>query len=191
MGSLFIFTRKQRSSAILLVFNAVVALLLYLAAHEYLPNLSYDKNALAELFSVLDIAIWIIEAILIGLALWFWFENKEIRVCVTPTTLSYFDPTFSDVNWQVNVFDIEELKQVSDTRQDYFSNFIVLKNGEKKQLMYGNYRGFDRRKFFNALVLANPKISEPRLANLKISKPQSANPKINKPQSANPKISEP
>ncbi len=157
----FIFIRKQRSSALLLIFNAGVALLMYLAANKYLPDLTSDKNAITQIFDILDIAIWFIEAILIGLAMWFWFENKQIRVCVTPTTLSYFDPTFGDVSWQVNISDITELKQVTDTRQEFFSNLIVLKNGEQKKIMYGNYRGFDRRAFFDALVLVNPNIIVP------------------------------
>jgi hypothetical protein len=172
MTTYFIFTRKQRTSALLLIFNAGVAFLLYMAAHKYLPDLTTDKNALTLLLEVLDIAIWVVEAILLGLALWFWIENKEIRVCITSTTLSYFDPTFSDVSWQVNTSDITELKQVSDTRQEYFSNLIVLKNGEQKQLMYGNYRNFDRRAFFDALVLANPNIIVPeRLYSYKTQKP--------------------
>lgn len=127
----FIFIRKQRSSALLLTFNACVALLMYLAANKYLPDLTSDKNAIKQIFDILDIAIWFIEAILIGLAMWFWLENKQIRVCVTPTTLSYFDPTFGDVSWQVNISDITELKQVTDTRKEFFSNIIVLKNGGK------------------------------------------------------------
>ena len=172
MKTYFIYTRKQRSTALLLVFNAGVALLLYLAAHKYLPVLTSDINALTEFFAVLDIAIWIVEAVLLGLALWFWFENKQIRVSVMPTILSYFDPTFKDVDWKVNVFDIVELKQVSDVRKDFFSNIIVLKNGEQKQLMYGNYRGFDRRAFFDALVLANPKIIIPdSIYSYKIQRP--------------------
>lgn len=172
MTTYFIFTRKQRSSALLLVFNAGVALLLYLAAHKFLPNLTSDRVALTQLLDVLDIAIWVVEAALLGLAMWFWFENKQIRVCVTPTDLSYFDPTFSDVGWQVNIFDIKELKQVSNVRQDFLSNLIVLKNGEQKQLMYGNYRGFDRQGFFDALVLANPNIIVPEnIYSYKIQRP--------------------
>lgn len=161
MTTYFLFTRKQRSSALLLVFNAGVALLLYLAAHKFLPNLTSDRDSTAQLLDVFDIAIWAVEAILLGLAMWFWFENKQIRVCVTANKLCYFDPTFWDVEWQVNVFDIKELKQVSNVRQDSFSNLIVLKNGEQKRLMYGNYRGFDRQAFFDALVLANPNIIVP------------------------------
>lgn len=161
LNNYFLFTRKQRSSALLLLFNAGVVFLLYLAAHKYLPTLTNDTHALTQLLDVLDIAIWFVEVVILGLALWFWFENKEIRVCVTPTTLSTFDPTFKDVSWQVDIFDITELKQVTDTRQDYTKNLIVLKNGEQKQLMYGNYRGFDRRAFFDALVLANPNIIVP------------------------------
>ena len=160
MATHFTFTRKQRSSALLLVFNAGVALVLYEAAHRYLPNLTSDITALNQIFDVLDIAIWFIEAALLGLALWFWCENKEIRVCVSSTKLSYVDPTFSDVSWQVNIDDIIELKQVSDTRQNT-ANLIVLKSGEKKQLMYGNYRGFNRRAFFDALAAANPNIILP------------------------------
>lgn len=161
MTTYFIFIRKQRSSALLLIFNAGVALFMYLAAHKYLPDLTSEKNAITQILDILDIAIWFIEAILVGLAMWFWFENKQIKVCVTSTTLSYFDPTFGDVSWQVNISDITELKQVTDIRQDFFSNLIVLKNGEQKQLMYGNYRGFDRRAFFDALILANPNIVVP------------------------------
>lgn len=117
-----------------------------------------------------------IEAVLLGLALWFWLENKLIKVCVTPDTLSYFDPTFSDVRWQVNIFDISELKQVSDTRQEFASNLLVLKNGEQKQLMYGNYRGFDRFVFFDALVLSNPNIIVPEsIYSYKIQRPLWAN----------------
>jgi hypothetical protein len=67
MATHFIFTRKQRSSALLLVFNAGVALVLYGAAHRYLPNLTSDSTALNELFDVLDIAIWFIEATLVGI----------------------------------------------------------------------------------------------------------------------------
>jgi len=99
MTAHFIFIRKQRSSALLLIFNAVVALLMYWAANNYLPDLTSNKKAITQIFDILDIAIWFIEAILIGLAMWFWFENKQIRVCVTPTTLSYFDLTFGDVSW--------------------------------------------------------------------------------------------
>ena len=160
MATHFTFKRKQRSSALLLVFNAGVALVLYEAAHRYLPNLTSDITALNQIFDVLDIAIWFIEAALLGLALWFWCENKEIRVCVSSTKLSYVDPTFSDVSWQVNIDDITELKQVSDTRQNT-ANLIVLKSGEKKQLMYGNYCGFNRRAFFDALAAANPNIILP------------------------------
>jgi hypothetical protein len=172
MTALFIFTRKQRASALLLFFNAGVAFLMYLAAHKYLPSLTNDTKGLTEIFEILDIAIWVIEAVLLGLALWFWFENKEIKVCVTPTTLSYCDPTFTDVSWQVSVSDIVELRQVTDSRQDYTSNLIVLKNGEQKQLMYGNYRGFYRRAFFTALVSANPKIIVPEsIYSYKIARP--------------------
>ncbi|MCB5228070.1 hypothetical protein JAO78_014760, partial [Alishewanella sp. 16-MA] len=74
---------------------------------------------------------------------------------------SYSDPTFSDVGWQVKMADIAQIKQVTDAQQNFLSNVLVLKNGEQKQLMYGNYRGFDRRAFFKALVLANPNIMVP------------------------------
>ncbi|MBU2863349.1 hypothetical protein KO489_05795 [Reinekea forsetii] len=157
----FTYTRKQRSSALLLMVNACVLLLMYLAAHQYLPNLTTDTSALEELFGILDIAIWVVEAILIALALWFWFENKAVQVRVTETSLFYNDPTFNDVSWEVAVADIVELKQTTDSRQDYTTNLIVLKNGEQKQLMYGNYRGFDRRAFFDALLSANSNISVP------------------------------
>ena len=171
MTTHFIFTRKQRSFALLLVFNAGVALVLYQASHQYLPNFTSDTTALNELFYVLDIAIWFIEATLLGLALWFWCENKAIKICVSSSKLSYFDPTFSDVSWQVNVDDIKELKQVSDTRQN-IANFIELKSGEKKQLMYHNYRGFNRHAFFEALTAANPSIILPENPNrYKIQRP--------------------
>ena len=171
MATHFIFTRKQRSSALLLVFNAGVALVLYEATHRYLPILTTDSTALNELFDVLDIAIWFIEATLLGLALWFWCEDKEIRVCVSSTKLSYFDPTFGDISWQVNIDDITQLKQISDTRQ-HISNFIVLKSGENKQLMYHNYRGFNRHAFFEALATANPNIILPDNPNrYKIQRP--------------------
>jgi hypothetical protein len=105
------------------------------------------------------------------LALWFWCEDKEIRVCVSSTKLSYFDPTFGDISWQVNIDDITELKQISDTRQ-HISNFIVLKSGENKQLMYHNYRGFNRHAFFKALATANPNIILPDNPNrYKIQRP--------------------
>ncbi|MAD73982.1 MAG: hypothetical protein CML20_04155 [Rheinheimera sp.] len=172
MANYFIYTKKQRSSSMILVLNACVVFFLYLAAHKYLPDLTNDRNALSQLLNILNIAIWFVEAFILGLALWFWFENKEIRVCVTPTTLSYFDPTFGDVSWQVNISDITELKQITDTTQDYATNLIVLKNGEKKQLMYGSYRGFDRRAFFDALVLANPNIIVPeKVYGYKIQRP--------------------
>ena len=49
---------------------------------------------------------------------------------------------------------------------------LVLKNGEQKQLMYGNYRGFDRRAFFDALVLANSNIIVPEnIYSYKIQRP--------------------
>lgn len=172
MTTYFIDTRKQRASALLLMLNAAVAFLLYIAAHKYLSTLTSDTHAVAQLFEVVDIAIWVVEAILLGLALWFWFENKQIRVCVTPTTLSYFDPTFGDVSWQVKVSDITQLEQVSHTGQESISNLIVLKNGEHRQLMYSNYRGFDRRAFFDALVLANPNIIVPEsIYSYKIQRP--------------------
>lgn len=161
MANYFTFTRKQRASAILLAFNAGLMFLLYTAAHTYLPELTNDTKAVTEILSIFDIAIWPLEVILLGLALWFWFENKAINITVTPSALSYFDPTFSDVCWEVNVADIVELKQVTNSQQDYTSNLIVLKDGERKQLMYGNYRGFDRRAFFEALVKANPTIKVP------------------------------
>lgn len=161
MPTYFLYTRQQRSSATLLVVNAGVALFLYWAAHTYLPTLTSDTEALNQLLYVLDIAIWVVEAMLLGLALWFWIENKRVEVKVTPTTLSYVDPTFGDVSWEVNTADITELKQVSDVRNEFLSNVILLKDGGQKQLMYGNYRGFDRRAFFDALVLANPNITVP------------------------------
>ncbi|MCF2949936.1 hypothetical protein L0668_17585 [Paraglaciecola aquimarina] len=172
LANYFIYTKKQRSSSMSLVLNGGILFFLYLAAHKYLPYLTNDKSALSQLLDILDIAIWFVEAFIFGLAIWFWFENKEIKVCVTPTTLSYFDPTFSDVSWQVNISDITELKQITDTRQDFSSNLIVLKNGDTKQLMYGNYRGFDRRAFFDALVLANPNITVPeKIYSYKIQRP--------------------
>lgn len=161
MPTYFLFTRKQRSSATLLVVNGGVALFLYWAAHTYLPTLTSDTEALFQLLHILDIAIWVVEAMLLGLALWFWIENKHVEVKVTPTTLSYVDPTFGDVSWEVSTADITELRQVSDVRNEYLSNLIMLKDGRQKQLMYGNYRGFDRRAFFDALVLANPDIIVP------------------------------
>lgn len=161
MPTYFLYTRKQRSSAILLIFNAGVALVLYYAAHQYLPALSSDTEALSQLLYIMDIAIWLVEALLLGLALWFWIENKHIEVRVTPSMLSYADPTFNDVSWQVDTDDIVELKQVSDVRKEHLQNLIKLKDGTHKQLMYGNYRGFNRRAFFDALVLANPNIIVP------------------------------
>jgi hypothetical protein len=172
MATYFIFTRKQRSSAVLLIFNAFVAILLYLAAHKYLPGITSDQHALTQLLDVLDIVIWVLEIVLLGLALWFWRENKEIKISVTPRHLSVFDPTFGDVAWQVNIRDITELKQVSYAGQKSTSNLIVLKNAETKQLMYSNYRRFDRRAFFNALILANPNIILPdNIYTYKIQRP--------------------
>ena len=161
MTAIFTYTKRQRSSAALLMLNATVALLLYFAAHRYLPNLSNDKAALTEVFYILDIVIWLVEAVLVGLAAWFWFENKTIKVCVTSTALCYCDPTFSDIEWQVKIADIAEVKQVTDTRREYSSNYIVLKNGDRKQIMYGNYKNFDRRAFFDALLFANSDIVVP------------------------------
>ncbi|MGI5310419.1 hypothetical protein [Rheinheimera sp. WS51] len=155
----FKYSRSQRSMAITLLLNAVVAYAMYLAAAHYLPK--YDQAAATEIMAVADIAIWIIEAILVGIALYFWFKNKSIELSVTAKELHYFAPTFADHGWTVPIAEVVALEQFTDVQRNYSTTLIALSSGERKQLMYNNF-SIDRKVFFAALKQANPKITLPK-----------------------------
>tara|TARA_R110000868_G_scaffold51432_4_gene163032 strand:- start:645 stop:1187 length:543 start_codon:yes stop_codon:yes gene_type:complete len=158
MVNYFKYTRKQRRMAVTLLFNALLAFAMYVAASHYLPQ--FDQSAATEIFTILDIAIWIIEALLIGVAAYFWIENKSIELWVTPKELHYFDPTFTDCGWTLAINDIVELEQYTDIQSNFTNTNVVLKSGERKQLTFGNF-SIDRRAFFAALKKANPQIKLP------------------------------
>lgn len=158
MPHYFRYTRKQRRMSITLLLNALVVYCMYLAAMHYLPR--FDPHAAAEIIAVADIVIWPVEAILIGLAAYFWFENKQVELWVTPSELHYFDPTFSDYGWTVKTKDIAEIEQFSDVNKTYTVTQVVLHTGETKQINY-SCLPIDRRAFFDALKKGNSTIKLP------------------------------
>jgi hypothetical protein len=154
----FHYKRKQRRIALTLLLNALLALCMHFAAAHYLPK--FDQAAAAELLLIADIAIWFIIAILIGIAIYFWFEDKSIELRVSANSLHYYDPTFMDYGWTVPVADILAIEQYTDVQQHFMNTYIVLKSGERKQLMYSNL-SIDRWAFYAALNKANPNITLP------------------------------
>lgn len=131
---------------------------MHLAAAHFLPQ--FDPVAAAKLLLIADMVIWFIIAILIGIAIYFWLEDKSIELRVSANSLHYYDPTFMDYGWTVPVADILAIEQYTDVQQHFMNTFIVLKSGERKQLMYSNF-SIDRRAFYAALKKANPNIKLP------------------------------
>lgn len=157
MVTYFHYERKQRKSALILLMNALVALAMFFAAHHYFPAMQGHDPKILE---ILNIAIWPIELILLALAIYFWKENKAVKIWISPKEFYYFDPTFGDIEWRVPVADIIAFKQSTDTRGSFLNHYFVLKSGDSKSLTLGNHH-IDKRAFVEALKKANPEMEVP------------------------------
>ena len=159
MDTYYIYTKNQRVVAYTILLNAVLLFGMYLALVKYLPEYG-QADAVQENLNVINIAIWPIEIILLGLAFHFYKKNKTFTLSVSASELYYFDPTFGEVEYRIPVKDIVELMQYTNTQQSGSTNRVCLASGEYKELMYQNFH-IDRKAFFAALKKANPDIILP------------------------------
>lgn len=157
MVTYFHYTRKQRKIAMTLIWNALLALGIYIVASIYLP---LNGRAGVELLNVIDILIWCVEIVLIGIAVYFWFSNKSIELKVTSRDFHYYDPTFGDYGFTVPIKDIVEIEQYTGIQQNFRNTFVVMNNGDRNQCLYFNYP-IDIVSFFSAIKQANPNIKLP------------------------------
>nr|WP_136252739.1 hypothetical protein [Ningiella ruwaisensis] len=146
----------MRRFALILVMNAVVLAAMYWVAINYI----WTEQEHSFTRTTLPAVLIIIEALLLGLALYFYIRNQEVQIWVSPSEFHYSDPVWGDFGFTVSVNDIVALRQIRSATNNSDKHLLQLKSGETKQIMYQNY-SVDRQKLFDALKKANPSIVVP------------------------------
>lgn len=155
MSDLYSYERKQRRSALTLLFNVVALAVMATAAHRLLPA----TDAGQQLLHWIDIAVPVATVGLLLVAAWFWVKNGSFRIAVDAERFELVDPLSEGASFSVPVADIVEIRQVHRKHVDHSMITMRTKSGDVLRLSL-NYR-YDRAALYAALAQANPEISLP------------------------------
>lgn len=155
MAYRYIYERRQRRTAVTLIINVAVLLLMVLAAFRYLP----DDEAGRQLLGWIKLAASATVVILLCLAAIFWFSNGRFRISVDDTTLEVQEPLFKSHSFRVLIDEIVEVKHVFDP-QTKTSSIILRMESEPNRRLTPNYH-YSRKELYAALSSVNPKIVMP------------------------------
>ena len=155
----FEYERPQRKSAAVCLLNVAVASVMLGLAHYYLP-IDSQKEASESFLFYANIGYSVSVTILLGIATYFYINNKAIKIWVNSDELGIVDPTFGDYELIVNVQDIIEFSQTKSAGSGNFNTGLMLKGGSYKSLVFNNYK-LDKKAFFTALKQATPAIVLP------------------------------
>ncbi|WP_417735945.1 hypothetical protein [Rosistilla oblonga] len=152
---LYHYERKQRHTALVLLFNMVVLFAMYGAAHKWIE----PGEARDQLFYWINIAVPVVEVCLLLLAIYFWMNNGRFRMSVDTNRFTIDDPISKTYSFSVPVSEIERIRQTYRNHTNYTTTVMYLKSGETIQLT-PNY-SYSRRALYDALKEANPTIQLP------------------------------
>lgn len=158
MQYLFLYERKQRKTAKIVLLNMSVLLAMFIAAHHFVEK----SQAGMELLYWVNIAFPIVEAILLLFALYLWTKNGAFHLSLTTATLKMHDPMFKEYSWEVKISDILEIKHRHQKQGGHTTIKICLKNEEARYLTT-NYN-YDRKKLYEAIAQCNPNVIMPESA---------------------------
>ncbi|QEG38932.1 hypothetical protein [Roseimaritima ulvae] len=158
MSDFYRYEKKQRRTAITLLFNMLVLLLMYGAARALIE----PSEEAEQLFFWMNIALPVVELVLLLGALFFWIQNGTFRVSVDAERFEIVDPLFKDFSFSVPVSEIVEIRQTHQKHHNYSSIMMCMQSGEKHQITQ-NYR-YHRGKLYAALAKANADIQLPKHA---------------------------
>ncbi len=151
----YVYERSLRRSAVTLLINILVLLVLFFAAHRWLE----PTEAGRQMLFWIDIVVPVVSVGLFVLAAYFWHKNEAFRIAVDDTRFEIVEPLFTGASFSVPVSDIVEIRQIHQKMSDHNVILMRMKSGEKHQITMN--RSFDRRKLYAALAGVNPAIQLP------------------------------
>ena len=155
----FYYQRKQRRSALTLLFNVGVFLVMWFAAHEYLTPAAFGQQA-EELLYWIDLAAPIVCVLLLLGASWMWLSNKSFEIVLTNTSLRVTDQLSSTYTWELPLNSITEIKHEYEVHTENTIIWVNTHSDGSKQLTQ-NYH-FSRRRHYAAIKKVSPNIILPQ-----------------------------
>ncbi|WP_417731568.1 hypothetical protein [Rosistilla oblonga] len=152
---LYLYERKQRHTALVLLLNMGVLIAMYAAARKWIE----PSEASDQLFYWVNIAVPVVELCLLLLAIYFWLKNGRFRMSVDTNRFTVDDPISKTYSFSVPVSEIEGIRQTYRNHTNYTTTIMYMKSGETIQLT-PNYN-YSRRALYDALKEANPTIQLP------------------------------
>ena len=159
----FYYKRNQRRSAVTLLINIGVVILMWLAAREYLTPEEFGKQA-EELIYWINLIAPIVCVLLFLGASWLWYSNKDFEIVLTNSTLKVRDPLFTTYTWELSLDDITQIRHDYEFHSEHTQILIFSKNGDSKQLTQNYF--FNRKKLYESIKKVAPHIILPKHANL-------------------------
>ena len=158
MSDFYRYEKKQRRTAVTLLVNMVVLLLMYGAARAFIE----PTEAAEQLFFWIHIVLPVVELCLLLVAVLFWIQNGTFRIAVDADRFEIVDPLSKEASFCVPVSDIVEIRQTHQKHFNYNTIMMHTKSGKKFQILQ-NYN-YDRGKLYAALARANSDIQLPEHA---------------------------
>ncbi|QDT05674.1 hypothetical protein K227x_40760 [Rubripirellula lacrimiformis] len=158
MSELYLYERRQRRTAITLLINMAVLLVMYLVARQFIE----PTEASEQFFYWLNIAVPAVELFLLIAAIFFWFRNGTFRMAVSRERFEMIDPLFESTSFTVPVSEIVEIRQTHQIQSDHTKIMMYMQSGQQIPITQ-NYH-YDRVKLYAALATANPTIRLPENA---------------------------
>ncbi len=158
MRFLYRYERKQRRTALTLLFNVVLLFGMYAAARLLLE----PTDATEQLFFWMNLAVPVVALGLLGMAARLWIQNEAFRISITADRFEIVDPLFPSTSFSVPVDEILEIRQTHSAPTGISTIKMHMQSGESIQLLK-NYN-YSRTKLYAALAEANPDIRLPQSA---------------------------
>ncbi|WP_345324176.1 hypothetical protein [Novipirellula rosea] len=158
MNHLYLYERRQRRTAMLLLINMGVLFAMYVAARKLIQ----PTEAAEQLFYWMNIALPVVELGLLVVAVLFWVQNKTFRIAVDADQFEIIDPLSKNASFSVPVSEIVEISQTYEKHVGFSKITMQMKSGKRIQILQ-NYN-YNRGKLYAALAKANPTIRLPEHA---------------------------
>ncbi|QDS93958.1 hypothetical protein FF011L_27350 [Roseimaritima multifibrata] len=158
MSDFYVYERRQRRTALVLLGNMAFLLTMYFAAKHFLE----PSKATEQLFFWANIVLPIVEVGLFLVAVRFWRQNDTLRIAVDANRFEIVDPLSKDASFSVPVNDIVKIEHTYSKHVGFNSIMMYLKDGERFRIST-NY-ACSRPKLYAALAKANPAIQLPKNA---------------------------
>lgn len=153
--SLFYHEKNHKKTLVGIGINIAIATIMYLGV-EYWAQQNSELEALRYWF---EIGYFSVLILLVLFALYFFITKKTFSISVDRQYFEVKEPLFEQYNWKLNVSDIVEIDQQTDSQTDYPVIFVILSDGSKYQLTINHQ--YDMESLYDALKVANKDIKLP------------------------------